>query len=166
MRNKKNIKMKCIQDIVDQIDHSKKLMSGSISIREAIYAYQLVKSISIKKDYLDTVFNTALSIIIPMNNGVRIFIDTHPEVDFLKEKFPLEMPNKNGIFKRISFEILDNGCDPIIPNTINPYLHKTVATGVLYYADTVKERVVNEFIVYNGGIDFIAFMSDLRYMFD
>lgn len=123
-----------------------------MTIREAIKMYTEKKCEVCKRDYLDVVNNTSLCVIIPLNNGVRIFIDTHPEVETIREKYPLEIPNKNGIFKRVSFEVLDDK-DPIIPESMKKYINKSSCMGVLYYVDTAKERVINEFISCNGGIN-------------
>ena len=132
----------------------------NMTIRAAIKFYTERKCSVSKMEYLDVVFATSLCIIIPLNNGVRIFVDTHPEMEYLKEKYPLEIPNKNGIFKRISFEILDDR-EPIIPECIRKYISNSSCNEVLYYADTVKERVINEFISYNGGIDIEKFTKNV-----
>ena len=110
------------------------------TIREAIKFYTERKCVVLKREYLDIVFTTSLCVIIPLKNGVRIFIDTHPEMEYLKEECPLEMPNKNGIFKRVSFEILD-GVEPVI-TSLN--INKSSCNGVLYYVDAAKERAINE----------------------
>ena len=132
-----------------------------MTIREAIKAYTERKSKTLKRDYLDVVNNTGLCIIIPLNNSVRIFIDTHPEMEYLNRDYPLEMPNKNGVFKRISFEILDDGVLPVIPVNMAKCISKSCANGVLYYVDTVKEKVINEFINDNGGINIEEYQKEI-----
>lgn len=132
-----------------------------MTIREAITKYEETKAKALNRDFLDVVNNTSLCIIIPMNNGVRISIDTHPEADYLKEKYPLEMPNKNGVFKRVSFEILDDGIAPILPISIKDNITTSLASGVAFYVNCAKERVINEFINFNGGINEEKFTYDI-----
>lgn len=123
-----------------------------MTIREAISLYSDYKSKCIKRNISYLVNNTSLCMIIPLNNGVRIFIDTHPEIEEIRKKYPLEMPNKNNVFKRISFEISDDE-EPVLPESIKKYTGESPCNGVLYYVDTAKERAINEFINANGGID-------------
>ena len=137
-----------------------------MTIREAIKEYTEQKSSCIGKDYLDAIFNTGLCLIIPLNNGVRIFIDTHPEMDYLKDKYPLEMPNKNGIFKRISFEIIDNGINPKIPDGLQKYISEVSSNDISYYINTAKEKFINEFINDNGGININEFHDNLKSLWD
>lgn len=63
---------------------------------------------------MDSNLHGATCLIITMNNGIKIFLDIHPEMDYMKkEEFKLELPNKNGVFKRISFEILYNNVEDL-----------------------------------------------------
>lgn len=136
-----------------------------MTIREAIKVYTERKSKTLKRNYFDVVNNTSLCIIIPLNNGVRIFIDTPTEMEYLKRDYPLRMPNKNGVFKRISFEILD-GKEPVIPDSIKKYTTKASAYGVIYYVDTAKERDINEFISSNGGINIEEYQKEIISLWD
>ena len=71
------------------------------------------------------------------------------------------MANKNNVFKRISFEICDD-TEPVIPKTMEKYITRSSANGVLYYVDAAKERVINEFISYNDGIDEEKLISSIK----
>jgi len=136
-----------------------------MTIREAIKIYNERKSKVLNRDYLDVVNNTGLCIVIPLNNGINIFIDTHPEMDNFKEKYPLEMPNKNGIFKRISFEVFSENKEPVIPECVQKYICKSFTIyPISYYFHPMKERLINTFIKYNGGInegEFIDYVNNL-----
>lgn len=132
-----------------------------MTIREAIKEYTESKANVLGKEISCVVNDTSLCFIIPMNNGVRIFIDSHPEADYFKKSYPLEMANKNNVFKRISFEIC-NDAEPIIPKTMEKYTTRSSANGVLYYVDAAKERVINEFINYNDGIDEEKLISNIK----
>jgi len=132
-----------------------------MTIREAIKKYTESKAKILGKEISYVINNTSLCLIIPMNNGVRIFIDSHPEFDYFKKDYPLEMANKNNVFRRISFEILDEA-EPIIPKTMEKYITRTSANGVLYYIKAAKECIINEFINYNDGIDEEKLISNIN----
>lgn len=136
----------------------------TMTIREAIRIFSERKANVLNRKYLDIIFDTSLCIIIPMKNGVRIFIDTHPEAEYLGRDYPLQMPNKYGIFKRISFEICDD-TEPIISESMIKYISKSSCTGTLFYADTVPEKVINEFINDNGGIDIDEFIDNINSLY-
>ncbi len=136
-----------------------------MTIREAIEEYTKRKAKVLGREISHVVNNTSLCFIIPMNNGVQIFIDSHPEAHYFKKEYPLEMPNKNNVFKRISFEICDDS-EPVIPKAMEKYVTQSSANGVLYYVDAAKERVINEFISYNGGIDEEKFIENIRELWD
>ena len=132
-----------------------------MTIREAIKEYTESKAKVLGKEISYVINNTSLCFIIPMKNGVRIFIDSHPEADYFKKSYPLEMPNKNNVFKRISFEICDDA-EPIIPKTMEKYVARSSANGTLYFVDAAKERSINEFISCNGGINEEKFIKDIK----
>lgn len=123
-----------------------------MTIRKAIELYFTHKSHALSKDIGTLVRTTCLCFIIQCNNGVTIFIDTHQNMEGFKDKYPLEYPNKNNVFKRVSFEILDI-VKPILPRSILKYTSESPCNDVLYFVDTAKERAINEFINANGGID-------------
>ena len=123
-----------------------------MTIREAIREYTESKAKIFGREVSCVIHDTCLCFIIPMNNGVRIFIESHPEADYFKKKYPLEMPNKNNVFKRISFEICDDK-EPIIPKSMDKYIKHYSINGTLYFVDAAKERAINEFISCNGGIN-------------
>ena len=124
-----------------------------MTIREAINLYTNAKAEYLGRNFLDVIQNTTLSLIVPLKNGSKLFIDTYTD-DYFKEKYPLEQPNKNGVFKRISFEIYNK--EPIL-TSIKKYTSVSSANDTLYYVDNAKERCVNEFLCDNGGIDYDAF---------
>lgn len=132
-----------------------------MTIREAIKEYTESKAKVLGREISYVINNTSLCFIIPLNNGVRIFIDSHPEADYFKNDYPLEMANKNNVFKRISFEICDD-TEPVIPKTMEKYITRSSANGVLYNVDAAKERVINEFISYNGGINEEKFIGNIK----
>lgn len=137
-----------------------------ITIRQAIRIFTESKAARLKRDFFDVLYNSSLCIVIPLNNGVSIFIDSHPEMEYFKSNYPLEMPNKNGVFKRISFEILDNPNNGVvIPNSIDKYISKSSFRGVLYHVDAAKESVVNEFISANGGININELVDNIRWSY-
>lgn len=125
-----------------------------MTIREAINMYTKYKANCITGGIvtLTLMRTTSLCFTIPLNNGVCIFIDTHPEIDDFAEKYPQEYPNKNGVCKRVSFEI-GNEVEPVLPKSILKYTSKSHCNGILYYVDAAKERDINEFINANGGIN-------------
>lgn len=124
-----------------------------MTIREAIEKYTTEKANYLHREYKDVVNDTSLSIIIPLKNGISIFIDVCPYLESVRKNYPLEMPNKNGIFKRLSFEILDYGVIPVIPKSMEKYVCESHCCGVSCYIDSAKEKVINEFISANGGIN-------------
>lgn len=132
-----------------------------MTIREAIREYTESKAKALSREVSHVIHNTSLCFIITMNNGVRIFIDSHPEADYFKKEYPLEMPNKNNVFKRISFEICDN-VEPIIPKAMDKYIKHSSANGTLYFVDAAKERPINEFINCNGGINEEKLIKDIK----
>lgn len=133
-----------------------------MTIRQALHTYSQRKmnciNVGRKKHEMeelsfDNIINTTgLCVIIPLHNGVNMFFDLHPEVPSIRKEFPDECPNKNGIFRRLTFEI-DDESNPIFPDSIRQYVNESSCNGVSYYIDRAKERAVNEFISYNGGID-------------
>ena len=132
-----------------------------MTIREAIQKYTEIKAKALGREISHVIYNTSLCFIIPMNNGVRIFIDSHPEADYFKKEYSLEMPNKNNVFKRISFEICDD-VEPIIPKAMDKYVKHSSANGTLYFVDAAKERPINEFINCNGGINEEKLIRDIN----
>lgn len=146
-----------------------------MTIRQAINTYSECKKDAINylnkkhgaKTYSlnEIIQTTSLCVIIPLHNGVTMFIDTHPEVDSIREKFPEDMPNKNCVFKRLSFEIEDGG-NPVFPDSIKKHVSVSECNGIAYFIDSAKERVVNEFISYNGGIDEEAYKIRLNNLFN
>lgn len=132
-----------------------------MTIREAIREYTESKAKILCREVSHVTHNTSLCFIIPMNNGVRIFIDSHPEADYFKKEYPLEMPNKNNVFKRISFEICDD-VEPIIPKAMEKYVSRSSASGTLYFVDAAKERVINDFLSCNGGINEEKLIRDIK----
>lgn len=135
-----------------------------MTIREAIKFYTDRKATVLKKSYLEVVRSTSLCIIIPLKNGSKVFLDTHPEIPSFWEDYALDMPNKNGVFKRLSFEILDTGVEVVIPRSISNKVSDSSANGILYFVDTATERAVNEFISCNGGIDVDNFVKDVEFL--
>lgn len=124
----------------------------NMTIRKAIELYFTYKSHALSKDIGTLERTTCLCFTIPLNNGVFIFIDTHTNMKDFKDKYPLKYPNKNNVFKRVSFEIMDIG-KPVLPRSILKYTSESPCNDVLYFVDTAKERAINEFINANGGID-------------
>lgn len=125
-----------------------------MTIREAIKTYEEIKAKYLKIDYTYAVNNTSLCVIVPLNNGIKLFIDTHHGMDFIREKYPSDLPNKNGVFKRVTFEIIHNGVKPVIPDSLVKYTHFNGFDGEFsHFIDSAKERPINEFINLNGGIN-------------
>ena len=139
-----------------------------MTIRQAINKYNMAKANYLDKDLLYVIFNTSTCLIITMNNGVKIFLDIHPEMDYMeKEEFKLELPNKNGVFKRISFEILCNNVESLkIPLSMTNKITKSSCNGVAYYVDLAKEKVINEFISLNGGINLDDLQENINEMWN
>ena len=73
-------------------------------------------------------------------------------------------PNKNHIFKKISFEIIDHDKDINI-DSIKSYTSKSCANFVAYYVERAKEKHINQFISANGGIDIDQYMLSLKELF-
>lgn len=132
-----------------------------LTIREAIRKYSEKSANDLGMAYIETVCNTSLCFTLPLKNGVTLFFDTPVGEDFFweKDKYKLERPNDKGIFKRLSFDILNNangGKEPIIPKEIRQQMHLSTRNPnnlSLYYANVAKERIINQFIIANGGID-------------
>lgn len=145
-----------------------------MTIRQAINTYSECKMDAInatrKKhgmtelSFNDIIQTTSLCVIIPLRNGVTIFIDTHPEIDSIREKFPEDMPNKNCVFRKLSF-VIEDGTNPVFPDSIKKYMNASECNGIAYFIDRAKERVVNEFISYNGGIDEEGYERRLNELF-
>ena len=139
-----------------------------MTIRQVINKYNMAKANYLDKDLLYVIFNTSTCLIITMNNGMKIFLDIHPEMDYMKkEEFKLELPNKNGVFKRISFEILYNNVEDLkIPLSMANKITKSSCNGVAYYVDLAKEKVINEFISLNGGINLDDLQKNINEMWN
>ena len=133
-----------------------------MTIREAINEYTNAKADYLGQNFLDVIQNTNLCVNIPLKNGSVLFIDTYTS-DYFKENYPLEQPNKNGVFNRVSFEIY--GEEPNI-SSIAKYTFPSQANGVLYYVENAKERAINEFISDNGGIDEDDFHAKIKEMWE
>lgn len=125
-----------------------------MTIREAIKYYFERKAEALNQDYMKTIFTTPLSVIIPMNNGIKIFVEVYTNAEFMyRNEFRLGLPNKNGVFKRLSFSILPYNISKLkVPDTIK--LEKCFTNEKIdYCVDLTKERFVNQFISLNDGID-------------
>lgn len=136
-----------------------------MTIRKAIELYFTYKSHALSKDIETLERTTCLCFIIPLNNGVFIFIDTHTNMKDFKDKYPLEYPNKNNVFKRVSFEIMDIG-KPVLPRSILKYTSESSYKDTLYYVDAAKERVINEFINANGGVNKEKFEKEMKELWE
>lgn len=133
-----------------------------MTIREAIATYigkwATMPAFHDKTDY-EILQQINVCVIIPLKSGHEIFIDNCKD----------DEPNKNGVFKRLSFTIeIDDNCNdtclPKVPNNISYSTRKYRWHGrnkIDLYFDKIKERDINSFISLNGGIDIDGYNEHL-----
>jgi len=123
------------------------------TIRNLVEQYTTKKANYLQKSYAETINKTSLCIIFYTQNGTRIFIDMHPEMQYTQRtECNYEKLNKNNVFRRFVFEVISG--DNIVltkgigfePWTINEHLKYTINAPI-------SEKKFNEFIMDNGGID-------------
>lgn len=119
-----------------------------MTIREAIRKFYEKWMQTLNCGYLEAVNRVSVIVTIPLNSGVRLFIDTYVNEDV----------DKNGIFRRLTFDITGS-LDPYMLNSDNfAYMGNDYKTYVVYgeYVHKVyaaKEKDINRFISDNGGIN-------------
>lgn len=127
-----------------------------MTIREAIKYYMEEKAKAFKMSYEYVVNCEPLCITIPLMNGTKILFESHPDTAY--PNMPIVRP-ENGIYKYLSFKIIDKKAANIIPSSIEAYTPKFDDHIIQYY--NVKEEVVDEFIHDNGGIDIPGFKKNV-----
>lgn len=118
------------------------------TIRELIH-----KAVEIKSSYCNMTFEESIQqntvyVIFYTNNGAQLIISMNPKSNIL---------NKNNVYRKIDLEINDSNC--IIPAEMNKY--KSYQNN--YY---VPERVMNSFLVANGGIDMKRFIKEFTLLWE
>ena len=116
-----------------------------MTIRQAINKYNMAKANYLDKDLLYVIFNTSTCLIITMNNGVKIFLDIHPEMDYMERFIAKEYKPELSMTNKIT---------------------KSSCNGVAYYVDLAKEKVINEFISLNGGINLDDLQENINEMWN
>lgn len=140
------------------------MMNETGTVREAIKEYWHRRSIQLGISYEESAMKHNTCVIIPLGNGHEIFIDNYVALG--------EVPNKNLVFRKLSFEIEYNKLDLFPPNirslpapeSTNEYKYGKDKFISLYFED-VKERDINSFIIDNGGIDDYNYDKKLKELF-
>ena len=134
-----------------------------MTIREAIKIYGEYRAKKWNVSYLEAINGGTVCVIIPLNSGSRIFVCIDVDADWFREKYPNELPNKNGIFKRLSFEFTFFDTDPIITKEIREQVR--CWDNISCYVEAVKEKYINELINLNGDINKQEYLKDLDELF-
>lgn len=139
-----------------------------MTIREAIDMYldkwAHMPSFKKYKNNIEILQHIDVCVTIPLKSGHEIFIDN----------YKYDKPNKNGVFKRLSFtiELDDNGentCFPKVPDNISYTTRKYKwcdRNKIDLYFHKIKERDINSFILSNGGVDKDKYIVHLNKLFD
>ncbi len=119
------------------------------TIREVIKKATEIKSEELNLSYDETIQTTSLCIVVYTKNGVQLLVDMHPD----------HHPLKKNVYRKISFSI-DKG-DYNVPQEIWNYGEKWVHNNhFLAQFSGVPERLFNEFLSMNGGVNMDKFIKD------
>lgn len=133
------------------------------TIRQAVNYYYETKATNFEMDIADAIKTTSLCFIIKLNNGISIFINMNQYDEYVTLK-----PNKNGVFKKFLFEFYGN-TKPVIPEIMKGSISKlhSFDNGVHFETtQPIKERVMNEFISLNGGINEEYFKESINKLWE
>jgi hypothetical protein len=99
---------------------------------------------------VDEAFKTSLSVVFYSRNGVEFFIVMHPNYNKLK---------KNNVYRKIDINIMkgDYKAPQEIWNFGSIWTNNVIPLARFY---NMPEKMVNEFMLMNGGIDIDRFISD------
>jgi len=133
------------------------------TIRNLVEQYTTKKANYLQKSYVEIINETSLCIIFYTQNGTRIFLDMHPEMQYTqKPEYNYERPNKKNVFRKFVFEVISG--DNIVltkgidfePWTINEHLKYIINAPI-------SEKKFNEFIMDNGGINTKKLTEDINH---
>jgi hypothetical protein len=133
------------------------------TIRNLVEMYTNKKCDYLNKNYSEIINSTALCLIFETNNGTECFIDMHPEMDYTsKSEFKYQRPNSRNVFKKFDFEIVKG--NPIFPQNMKaePWILNDYC---LFTVEPTKEKIVNEFISLNGGINVAKLKENIDNMY-
>ncbi len=125
------------------------------TIRNLVEQYTNKKAEAFKKSYTEIINTTSLCIIFQTNNGTRVFIDMHPESQYVNKeykKYTCELPNSRNVFRKFTFEIVSN-LNTVFTKGIDWNLQHLNCLEDYCVNKPISERKFNEFILDNGGVN-------------
>jgi hypothetical protein len=105
---------------------------------------------------VDEAYQSSLTIVFYSQNGVQFFIDMDPKYHKLK---------KNNVYRNISIEIIEGDYKAPLKlwNYGSVWTHNEYLLAKFH---GVPEKIINELVLMNGGIDIDRFILDFTSMWE